>query len=61
MRIKHYTNREYKKQKRREYPEWDKWFEDNWSKKSKIWAFKYREYRTWKHNRKTQYKTKLFH
>ena len=46
MRIKHYTNREYKKQKRREYPEWDKWFEDNWSKKSKIWAFKYREYRT---------------
>lgn len=58
MRIKNYTNKEYKKEKRRNILEWDYWFEDCWSKKSNIWSFKYREYRSWKYNRKTQYKTK---
>ena len=56
MRIKNYTQKEYKKEKRKEYKEWDIWFEDYWSKKSNIWSFKYREYRSWKYNRKTQYK-----
>lgn len=28
MRIKNYTNKEYKKQKRKEYLEWGTWFED---------------------------------
>ena len=58
MRIKNYTNKEYKFHKRKEYKEWDTWFEDYWSKKSGIWSFKFREYRSWKHNRKTQYKQK---
>ena len=61
MRIKNYTNKEYKLEKRTEYLEWEYWYEDCWSKKSGIWAFKHREYRTWKYNRKTQYKSKLFH
>ena len=40
MRIKNYTNKEYKKEKRRSIPEYDPWFEDYWSKKSNIWSFK---------------------
>ena len=32
------------------------YWEDCWSKKSGIYSFKYREYRSWKYNRKTQYK-----
>ena len=56
MRIKNYTNKEYIKVKRKTILEWGVWFEDYWSKKSKIWSFKYREYRSWKYNRKTQYK-----
>ena len=57
MRIKNYTQKEYKKEKRKQSKDGGMWFEDYWSKyKSGIWAFKYREYRTWKYNRKTQYK-----
>lgn len=56
MRIKDYTQKEYKKEKRKQSKDGGMWFEDSWSKKSGIWAFKYREYRTWKYNRKTQYK-----
>lgn len=57
MRIKNYTNKEYIREKRRFIQEYDPWFEDYWSKKSRIWSFHYREYRSWKHNRKTQYKS----
>jgi hypothetical protein len=53
MRIKNYTNKEYIREKRRFIQEYDPWFEDYWSKKSNIWSFKYREYRSWKYNRKT--------
>lgn len=56
MRIKNFTQKEYLKEKRRFILENDFWFEDYWSKKSNIWSFKYREYRSWKYNRKQQYK-----
>lgn len=54
MRIKNFYQKEYKREKYNSI--WGWWFEDHWSKKSKIWSFKYREYRSWKYNRKTQYK-----
>ena len=54
MRIKNYTQKEYKKEIYLQ--EYGMYWVDHWSKKSGIWAFKYREYRTWKYNRRTQYK-----
>jgi len=32
MRIKNYTNKEYKQEIRKTIPQYDKWFEDYWSK-----------------------------
>lgn len=57
MRIKNLTDKEY--QFKQYIDEFGFWWEDNWSKhKSGIHQFKYRMYRTWKYNRKTQYKIK---
>lgn len=56
MRIKNYTNKEYKNKifKVKYPPFWD----DGVIFRKGLFHYQYRMYRTWKYNRKTQYKLK---
>lgn len=38
------------------YPNWKPRFEDNWKRRKQVYSYQIRMYKTWKHNRKTQWK-----
>ena len=39
------------------YPRWNDRYEDNWKRRKQLYSYQIRMYKTWKHNRKTQYKS----
>ena len=38
------------------WPNWNTRYEDNWKRRKQLFSYQMRMYKTWKHNRKTQWK-----